>query len=143
MILDRHYVCQSLDPILGIWSDYVKKSHLPWFFVFASFLLFVYFFTSFLFRIIFILPNIMPDRASSCQLIVESCASPSINLISLSYSMVVFSANLFGLFCLDSLFSENSIVTQPLGILQLGNLKGEKKVSRRSDILRRLHKIRK
>ena len=33
-----------------------------------------------------------------CQFIVESCASPSYNLISLSYSMPDFSANLFGLF---------------------------------------------
>ena len=32
------------------------------------------------------------------QFIVESCASPSNNLISLSYSMPVFSANLFRLF---------------------------------------------
>ena len=32
------------------------------------------------------------------QLIFESCASPSDNLISLIYSMPVFSANLFGLF---------------------------------------------
>ena len=34
----------------------------------------------------------------SHQLIVELCAYPSYNLISLSYSMPVFSANLFGLF---------------------------------------------
>ena len=33
------------------------------------------------------------------QLIVELCASPSDNLISLSYLMPVFSANLFGLLC--------------------------------------------
>ena len=25
--LDYHYVCRSLDPILGIWSYLVKKSH--------------------------------------------------------------------------------------------------------------------
>ena len=34
------------------------------------------------------------------QLIIDSCASPSDSLISLSYSMPDFSANLFGLFFL-------------------------------------------
>ena len=38
----------------------------------------------------------------SHQPIVELCASPSDNLISLSYSMPVFSANSFGLFFLWS-----------------------------------------
>ena len=45
-----------------------------------------------------------PDRpglsapVSSLQFIIKSCASPSNNLISLSYLMPVFSANLFRLF---------------------------------------------
>ena len=53
-----------------------------------------------LFYILFIYDffYIVSLRHSSRQLIVESCASPSNNLISLSYSMPVFSANLFGPF---------------------------------------------
>ena len=58
------------------------------------FFIFFIFFTSFWFTIFFT----SSARASSLQLIAEFCASPSTNLISLSYSMLVFSANLFGLF---------------------------------------------
>ena len=44
-------------------------------------------------------------RVSWRQFIVESCASPSNNLISLSYSLPVFSANLFRLFFAQTLQS--------------------------------------
>ena len=70
-----------------------KKSHHTSFFLFASFFsciffllrLFVHLFSDYL----------TSAHISSCQFIVESCASPSNNLISLSYLMPDFSANLF------------------------------------------------
>ena len=89
--LDRHYVCRSHDPTLRIglilWKN--EKSHLPPFFSFTFFSfsrLFATFVTSFFTCI------------SLRQLIDESCASPSKNLISLSYSMPGFSANLFRIY---------------------------------------------
>ena len=58
----------------------------------------------------------------SIQLIVKLYASPSDNLISLSYSMPVFSANLFGLFLLLTrkvdlhIFSFISLVENSVGL---------------------------
>ena len=99
--------CRSLDPTLGIWSDFVKPFYLPFFlsrlFSFASFFSFRIFFylASFCIfcNILFYLHQLALARVSLHQLIVESCASPYNNLIALNYSMpAVFSANLFGLF---------------------------------------------
>ena len=49
----------------------------------------------------------------SRQLIAKSCASPSNNLISLSYSMPVFSANLFGFFVLVIMTFALFLILQP------------------------------
>ena len=88
--LDRHYVGRSHDPCPGLMPIFVKKSKSPFFslrlFSFASF--FLHLFSDYL----------TSACVSSRQIIVESCDSPSNNPISLSYSMSVFSANLFGLF---------------------------------------------
>ena len=60
------------------------------------FFLCLFSFASFFFCIFFRLSGV-----SWHQIIVESCASPSNNLISLRYPMPVFSANSFGLFFPD------------------------------------------
>ena len=53
--------------------------------------------------------QLAPARASSRQLNVEPCASPSDNLISLRYLMLVFSANLLGLFCILAEFDHSFV----------------------------------
>ena len=75
------------------------------FFSFASFFLrhfFFCFFFSFASFFLFIMVLIILSNSSissmSHQLIIDSSASPSDNIISLSYSMPPFSANLFALF---------------------------------------------
>ena len=94
-----HYVCRSHDPTLGIWSTFVKKKliFLPFCF---SLLFFHLFFSSFLhpfcLRFFF---NIISLR----QLIVESCASPSNNSISLS----IFDAG-FQCKCIRTFFLSDS-----------------------------------
>ena len=78
-----------------------KKNWFSSFFPFRVFFCLARFYSPFLHPFFFLLPfclrfffNIISLR----QLIVESCASPSNNLISLSYLMPVFSENLFGPF---------------------------------------------
>ena len=72
-------------------------------FSFASFF-FCVFFASFFFWLFIDLPLLSRWTQSrqlasdTCHFIVESCASSSYKLISWSYLMPVFSANLFGLF---------------------------------------------
>ena len=96
LFLDWNYVYGSL----GIWSDFVKKEkkviYLPFLFL-RLFLHLVSFLCPFCLRF-FLYCQLLPACATSHQLIVESCASPFNNLISLDYSMPVFSANSFGLF---------------------------------------------
>ena len=45
----------------------------------------------------------MGMRGCTWQTQTDSCASPSDSIVSLSYSMAVFSTNTFGLFCLKPL----------------------------------------
>ena len=78
--------------------DFCEKLIFLLFFLFHIFFLFVTFFPKQDFFIFVSLRQLAPARVNSHQLIVESYASPSNNLISLSYSMPVFSAILFGLF---------------------------------------------
>ena len=98
MFLDRHYLWRSHDPMSGIWSIFFKGLivfHLPLygvfcfcvFFLFASFLFLHLFLTSFF-------PIILWSNSDG----LGSCTSCSDSLISLSYSMAVFSTKSFGLF---------------------------------------------
>ena len=73
---------------------FVTKTPFTSFFHFVFLFSFFYFWFRIRFRIWFFLSN------PSHKLIVESCASPSDNLFSLSYWMPVFSVNLVGLFFL-------------------------------------------
>ena len=116
VFLDQHYVCRSHDPTLDISPTFVKKSKksssiLFFFHVFFFFGSFFIIFPPIIYRPTPItwMELVALARVISLQFIVESCTSPSNNLISLSYSMPVFSVNLFGLFQLR-LYKGNGLI---------------------------------
>ena len=115
----------------------VLWKHFTWHFYF--FVFFSVFFSSFWFLLVHMNSNafkpvqtrsntfkLVQTHVSWRQLIVESCASPSNNLISLSYAMPVFSANLFGLFLIlfnlqmPNVFSGHSVKFNIMRDFQLG-----------------------
>ena len=113
--LDRHHAWWSLDPTLGISSPFVKKESILPLFSFASFSfkkdqLFIKMHIFFCIWLITQLSTQLFARLSarlSTQLSAQlsarlsaqlSDASQSDYLVSLSYPMAIFSANLFGLF---------------------------------------------
>ena len=64
----------------------------------------------------------MSAHVGSRQLIVESCSSTSNNLISLSYLMPVFSANLFGPFLKRKFFKGDSRLSDSVQTCILRNM---------------------
>ena len=78
-LLDRHYVCRSHDPFLGLMPTFVEKKPSSLHFSFCVFfLLRLFSFGSFL--CIFFSDYLMSARVSSCQL-VSACVSLLLNLV--------------------------------------------------------------
>ena len=100
--------------ILGLMPTFYEN-HLSLLFSFLFLHLFYVFFMYWLFMCFFHVSSrqlgsactSLRQLASADQLIIDSCASSSDTLISLSYLMPAFSANSFGLFCtgVSSIFS--------------------------------------